>query len=98
MPYTTLATSTTPALVIYLLDVSASMSQPLGNKRRIEVVLDALTSALRQMVFRSTKGGRLAPRYRIAMYAYSDHVYDLLDGIKTIGQVAHLGLPEPTPL
>ncbi len=98
MPYEIMATSKTPALVIYLLDVSASMGQPMGNKRRIDVVMDALTAALRQMVFRSTKGGRLSPRYRIAMFAYSDHVYDLLDGIKPVDQVAHLGVPELSPM
>lgn len=98
MPYEILATSQTPMLVIYLLDVSASMTQPLGNQRRIDVVMNALTAALRQMVFRSTKGGRLAPRYRIAMLVYSDHVYDALDGIKTIDQVAKLGVPELSPM
>ena len=98
MPYEVLATAKTPSLVIYLLDVSASMTQPLGERRRIDVVTDALTAALRQMVFRSTKGGRLSPRYRIAMLAYSDHVYDLLDGIKTIAEVAHMGVPELSPL
>src|SRR5262245_9605999 len=98
MTYSVLATSRTPALVIYLLDVSASMTQPLGNKRRIDVVMDALTVAIRQMVFRSTKGGRLSPRYRIAMLAYSDHVYDLLDGIRTVEEVAHLGVPDLSPM
>lgn len=98
MPYEVLATSRTPSLAIYLLDVSASMTQPLGDKRRIDVVTEALTSALRQMVFRSTKGGRLSPRYKVAMLAYSDHVYDVLDGIKTIAEVAHLGIPELSPL
>ncbi len=98
MPYQIMATAKTPALIIYLLDVSASMSQPLGKKRRIEVVTDALTAALRQMVFRSTKGGRLSPRYRIAMFAYSDHVYDLLDGVKTVEQVAQMGVPELSPM
>ena len=98
MTYSVLATSKTPALVIYLLDVSASMTQPLGNKRRIDVVMDALTVAIRQMVFRSTKGGRLSPRYRIAMLAYSDHVYDLLDGIRTVEEVAHLGVPDLSPM
>lgn len=97
MPYETMATSKTPAFIIYLLDVSASMNQPLGTRRRIDVVIDALTAALRQMVFRSTKGSRLAPRYRIAMFAYSDHVYDLLDGVKGVDQVAHLGVPELSP-
>lgn len=98
MPYDIMATAKTPALIIYLLDVSASMSQALGGKRRIDVVMEALTATLKQMVFRSTKGGRLSPRYRIAMLAYSDHVYDLLDGIKTVDQVAHMGVPVLSPM
>ena len=98
MPYDIMATGRTQSLVIYLLDVSASMSQPLGSKRRIDVVMDALGAALRQMVFRSTRGSRLSPRYRIAMLAYSDHVYDLLDGIKTIDHVATLGVPDLSPM
>jgi len=98
MPYTVMATGKTPAFIIYLLDASVSMSQPLGNKRRIDVVMDALTTIVRQMVFRSTKGGRLAPRYRIAMLAYSDHVYDILGGVKSIDQVARLGMPELSPM
>ncbi|MEQ8174767.1 MAG: vWA domain-containing protein [Syntrophomonadaceae bacterium] len=93
MNYETMATQRTPALIIYLLDVSGSMSRAMGKKMRIEVVTDSLTSALRQMVFRSTKGGRLSPRYRVAMLAYSDHVYDLLDGVKSIEHVAKLGIP-----
>ncbi|MGE5458821.1 MAG: hypothetical protein ACM3NJ_00065 [Methanobacterium sp.] len=97
MQYLTMATQKTPALIIYLLDVSGSMGRDMGNKRRIEVVMDALTVALRQMVFRSTKGGRMSPRYRIAMLAYSDHVYDLLGGIKSIEEVAKLGVPELSP-
>ncbi len=89
-----MATSRTPALIIYLLDISASMNTPLGIKTRIEVVTDALTSALRQMTFRSTKGNRVSPRYSIAMYAYSDNVYDVLGGIKTVDRVVQLGVPE----
>jgi uncharacterized protein YegL len=98
MPYTTLATSKTPALIIYVLDVSGSMGLPLEKKRRIEVVTDALNAALRQMVFRSTKGTKVAPRYRIAMFAYSDHTYDLLDGIKPVDEVANMGVPQLAPM
>jgi uncharacterized protein YegL len=94
MPYEILATSRTPALIIYLLDISASMSQAMGNKRRIDVVTEALQVVLEQMVFRSMKRGLVAPRYRIGMFAYSDHVYDLLGGIKPIDEVANLGVPE----
>lgn len=94
MPYDILATSKTPAPIIYLLDVSGSMGEKLGQKRRIDVVMDALGAMLKQMVFRSTKGSRVSPRYRVAMYAYSDHVYDLLGGIKGVDQIAQLGVPE----
>jgi hypothetical protein len=96
-PYSTLATNQTPALVIYLLDVSASMAQSLGDRRRIDVVTDALMQVFRQMVFRSTRGGRLSPRYRIALIAYSDDVYDLLGGIRGIDEVAQMGAPELSP-
>lgn len=98
MPYETLATGTSPQLIIYLLDISGSMGDPLGNRRRIDVVSDALLAMFRQMVFRSTKGGRVSPRYRIAMYAYSDQVYDLLDGVKSVDQVARMGVPDLEPL
>ena len=98
MPYEVLATSKTPALIIYLLDVSASMSMELGERKRIDAVTDALQAALRQMVFRCTKGSLLSPRYRIAMFAYSDHVYDLLDGIQLIEPVVRLGVPELSPM
>ncbi|NLA79827.1 MAG: VWA domain-containing protein [Chloroflexi bacterium] len=93
MSYSILATSQTPALIIYALDVSGSMSLKLDGRPRIEVVMDALSATLQQMVFRCTKGAQISPRYRIAMYAYSDQVYDILGGIMTIDQVAALGVP-----
>ncbi|TQR44223.1 VWA domain-containing protein [Paenibacillus popilliae] len=90
-PYTTQATQSHPALVIYLLDVSGSMTLTDGGRRRIDVVRDALYVALRQMVFRSTKGSRISSRYRVAILAYSDEVHDLLDGIKRIDEVMGSG-------
>lgn len=94
MPYELLASSKTPALIIYVLDVSASMDSMMGGKRRIDVVTEAIGASLRAMVFRSTKGSNISPRYRIGMLAYSDHVYDLLDGIRGVDEVARLGVPE----
>jgi len=98
MPYTLEATAQTPALIIYALDVSASMNEPLGDKRRIEVITDALSAALRKMVFRSTKGTHVSPRYRVAMIAYSDQVFDLLDGVRTVDEVMKKGVPALTTL
>lgn len=93
MAYNILATSQTPALIIYLLDVSGSMTMNLHGKPRIEVVMDALSAALQQVVFRCTKGSQISPRYRIAMYAYSQEVYNILGSVMTIDKVANLGVP-----
>lgn len=98
MPHQLRATSKTPALAIFLIDVSASMGLPLGEKARIEVVGDALHSIFRRMVYLCTKGATVSPRYHIAIYAYTDTVYDLLDGIKSIDQVASIGVPKLMPM
>ncbi|WP_245987533.1 vWA domain-containing protein [Cohnella lupini] len=91
--YTTQATPSNPALIIYLLDVSGSMSLMKGYKRRIDIVSDSLQVALRQMVFRSTKGSRISSRYRVAIIAYSDEVFDLIGGVKKIDELMSTGLP-----
>lgn len=94
MDYRIQATQQTPAYIIYLLDISASMNQFMDaggeQKRRIDVVTAALNSAIRQMVFRSTKGSRLSPRYKLSILAYSDNVFDVLGGIKGIDEVARM--------
>lgn len=97
MTYSAVATSTTPVLIIYLLDISGSMSQMLGDKRRVEIVSDALQEIATEMVARSTKGEIVAPRYRLAIYAYESQVHDILGGIKTIDQFVRDGVPEFAP-
>ncbi|MDQ0243744.1 hypothetical protein J2S09_001289 [Bacillus fengqiuensis] len=88
MSYMMQATQQTPAYIIYLIDVSASMNVMMGERKRIEIVESALNKAIRQMVFRSTKGSRVSPRYRISIFAYSDQVYDVLEGTKAIDELA----------
>ncbi len=90
-PYSAQATQGNPALVIYLLDASGSMGLNDGGKSRLEVVTDSLYVALKQMVFRSTKGSRISPRYRVAIIAYSDEVHDLLGEIKSIDALMQTG-------
>lgn len=94
MAYSVYANAKAPAFIIYLLDVSASMGETLAGKPRIQVVTEALLTVVKKMIFRSTKGTIISPRYRIALYAYSDEVYDLLDGVKTITEVASFGVPK----
>jgi Mg-chelatase subunit ChlD len=91
--YTVQASVETPALIIYVLDISASMGLLLGARRRIDIVRAALDVAIKQMIFRSTRGKRVSPRYKVAMFAYSDDVIDLLNGMITISALADAALP-----
>jgi hypothetical protein len=93
MAYGIPATSTSPALVIYLLDNSASMREKLDGLPKIEHVNQAVEKVLKKMVQRSTRGGIIAPRYQLAMIAYSDQPFDILGGIKSIDEVARIGKP-----
>jgi hypothetical protein len=96
MAYTTLATRTSAALVIYLIDISGSMSEPLDGAPKIDHVNQAIEKILKRMVQRSTKGEIIAPRYRLAMIAYSDQPIDILGGIQSIDVVAKRGKPKLT--
>lgn len=96
--YQVRATENTPALIIYLLDISGSMTLEFEGRRRMDIINEALKTAIRQIVYRSTKGTSLSPRYRISILAYSDEVYDLLDGVKSIDRIANRGnLPQLYP-
>jgi von Willebrand factor type A domain len=93
MPHQIPATAKTPALIIYLLDVSGSMDDGLDGERRIDHVNRALNGVLTQMVFRSTKGVVVSPRYRIALIAYSDTPIDILGGVQGVDVIAQRGSP-----
>ncbi|HEU0297850.1 MAG TPA: vWA domain-containing protein [Longimicrobium sp.] len=93
MPYDIVATSRTPALVIYLLDISGSMSKELDGAPKIEHVNRAIEQVLVRMVQRSTKGMTISPRYRLGMIAYSETPEDILGGIQSITDVAQRGTP-----
>lgn len=96
--YKTLATSRTPALIIYVIDISSSMASPLGGVSRIEVVKNVLKSTFKKMIERSLRGPEIVPRYRVAIYAYSDGVYDIYNGAKTIDEIAKIGIPDLYPM
>lgn len=91
MLYQALATTNSPALVIYLLDVSKSMDEQFDGASKISHVNESLNKVISQMVERSTKGELIAKRYHIAMSAYSDTSNDLLGGIMTIDEIARKG-------
>jgi uncharacterized protein YegL len=97
MAYDIAATSATPALVVYLLDVSGSMSEHLDGVPKIQHLNRALQNVIGKMVARSTKSEVVSPRYRLAMIAYSSTPKDILGGIRTVAEVAQLGSPQFKP-
>jgi hypothetical protein len=93
MFYTQAATSLAPAIVIYLIDASYSMNDPCGRTTKIDLVNQALREAVQDMVRRSMSNGVVQPRYKVAIFAYSTKVLNLLDGFCDLSELVKYGLP-----
>jgi uncharacterized protein YegL len=93
MFHTQAATSLAPALVIYLIDASYSMNDPCGKTTKIDLVNGALREAVQDMVRRSMSNGVIQPRYKVAIFAYSSKVLNLLDGLCDLADLVKYGLP-----
>jgi hypothetical protein len=93
MLYTQPATTLTPALVIYLIDASHSMNDPCAGTTKVDVVNKALKEAIKDMVRRSIRDGIVQPRYKIAIFAYSTTVVDVLEGIRDLPELVKHGIP-----
>jgi len=92
--YITMATTRTPALIVYLVDISSSMEGRVDGVPKIQIVNETIKKMLTRMVARSTRGETIQPRYRLAMACYGDAIYDLLDGVQPIDVVARKGTPQ----
>ena len=99
--YKNQANSDHPATLIYLVDISGSMNATMqGGKARIEVAKNAIQVAYAQMIQRSMRQGKIHPRYRVGMIAYSDKIYDVYGEIGSIVSIDRLkdeGIPMITP-
>jgi hypothetical protein len=93
MLYTQPATSLQPAPVIYLIDASYSMNDPCGTTTKIDMVNQALREAIKDMVRRSMRDGIVQQRYKIAIFAYSTKVIDVLDGFCDLSDLVEQGFP-----
>lgn len=93
MLYTQPATSLQPALVIYLIDASYSMNDKCGTTTKIDMVNQALREAIKDMVRRSMRDGIVQRRYKIALFAYSTKVLDVLNGICDLTDLVKQGFP-----
>src|SRR5215475_2337879 len=99
MPHETVATQATPALVIYLLDMSVSMNDAVDEENeatsesKCELVTRTLTRAIREMVRRSTRGTQPLSRYKVAAFAYNGDVHDVFGGARPITEIIQIGVP-----
>jgi hypothetical protein len=92
--YTHPATSLTPALVIYLVDASDSMNQLCGDNSKMEIVNKALRVTLRDLWRRSMRDGMPQRRYKIAIFAYSTKIVDVLGGMVDLPELLQYGVPQ----
>lgn len=99
--YKNQANSDHPATLIYLVDISGSMNATMqGGKSRIEIAKNAIQVAYAQMIQRSMRQGKIHPRYRVGMIAYSDKIYDVygeIGSIVSIDRIKDEGIPAITP-
>ncbi len=93
MFYTQPTTSLQPALVIYLIDASYSMNDRCGVTTKMDLVNKALREAIKDMVRRSMHDGIVQRRYKVAIFAYSTKVLDVLDGICDLPDLVKHGVP-----
>ena len=93
MLYTRPATSLTPALVVYLIDASHSMNELCGPTTKMDIVNRALKEAVKDMVRRSIRDGIVQRRYKVAIFAYSTAVVDVLGGVRDLPDLVKHGLP-----
>jgi hypothetical protein len=99
--YKNQANSDHPATLMYLVDISGSMNATMRDgKTRIDVAKNAIQIAYAQMIQRSMRQGKIHPRYRVGMIAYSDEIYDVygnLGSIISIDKIKDEGIPLITP-
>lgn len=92
--YTQPATTLTPALVVFLIDISDSMNEPCEATTKIALVNTALRESIRHMIRRSMRDGVPQPQYQIAILAYNTRVIDILDGIHSLPELVQNDVPK----
>jgi hypothetical protein len=95
--YLNLASSESPSIILVLIDISHTMEKnsiASPGETRIETALELLRRFIIECVQRSFKQKEINPRYRIGMFAYGDELFDLNEGVRSIGEIAAAGIPQ----
>lgn len=94
--YTNPASRDTPALIILLMDLSASMYKPFNNgQARSDYMIEGVRSIVKKAIMRSLKGDLIIDRYKFAAFGYSNEAFgiDIWHGMKGISDISRSGLP-----
>lgn len=83
------ASKISPGLIIFIVDVSASMEKFIDSQRRIDKALEVVHHLIERMVHLSIKGSQLVDRYRIALFTNGDSVQDIFEGVKNLTEVVN---------
>ena len=99
MSYTAKATSANPGRIVFLIDVSGSMGDPLATgELKIDVVNQAVKSAVADLGGSSMKAlDKVSGRYLLAMFSYSQNVTNLLHGFMPISDADARKTPKMQP-
>jgi len=90
------ATSTHPAYIIFLVDISHSMGVKMSNgKRRVDVVQHFLFQSIQEMAHRSTDQEIMKSRYKISLLVYSEEFWEAWT--KLIDEIVPDDIPEFVP-
>lgn len=85
--YTITASGATPALILFLIDIGYHMKKKVRNVLATDLVYNAFKATLRQMYYRSAKGGYVVPRYHVGCYTYGATVKDIFEGVRSINEI-----------
>jgi von Willebrand factor type A domain len=94
MQYSQPASTLTPALVMYVIDISDSMNEPCGQTTKIDMVNSAIKITIKDLARRSMRDGAIQCRYKVAIIAYNNETKDILGGIRDLPDIIQDDLPE----
>lgn len=79
-PYDRRADSDSPALIIFLLDLSRSMFifTTVDEQIRFQIALNVINETIQELIQRCRKSFGIRPRYHVAVFGYHQNTIDLL--------------------
>lgn len=95
-PYSNFAAQDAPAIIVLLMDLSATMYRPFNSiQTRSDCMIEGIHTVVKNAICRSTKRTTIVDRYKLAAFGYSNEAYsvDFWHGAKDISDISKNRLP-----